>query len=275
MSRNALLALGATLLAGAVAWLVFGPTRADRLTTLLAEKRWEEAEALARDAVQGAAPGEQADFYRGLGIAHGRQQEHEEAIAAYRAAYALRPEDDDLRHRVGIEIVGIGRLHEERGELEEAVTRYREAVETAPEIPHGHRALIQALRTQQRRDDTIAALRAALAAGSPDLYQRLELAWLLASHPNPAKRDAQTALELSQEALIHDRTPETLDTYAVALAALGKFAEAVRFEVDAIQLAGGLEGLGFEERKRRLGSFLAGKPYIESPPEHSEAAAAE
>jgi tetratricopeptide (TPR) repeat protein len=241
MSRNALLALGATLLAGAAAWLVFGPTRAERLTTLLAEKRWEEAEALARDAVQGAAPAEQADFYRGLGIAHGRQHEHEEAIAAYRAAYALRPEDDDLRHRWGIEIVGIGRLHEERGELEEAVTRYREAVET----------------------------------GSPDLYQRLELAWLLASHPDPAKRDAQSALELSQEALIHDRTPETLDTYAVALAALGKFAEAVRFEVDAIQLAGGVEGLGFEERKRRLGSFLDGKPYIESPPEHSEAAAAE
>jgi tetratricopeptide (TPR) repeat protein len=265
MSRNALLALTAMLLAGAGAWLVFGPTPAERLTTLIEEQRWEEAEALARDAVPDAAPDEQADLYRGLGIAHGRQREHEEAIAAYRAAHALRPEDDDLRHRVGIEIVGIGRVHEERGELEEAVARYREAVETAPEIPHGHRALIATLRAQQRTDDSIAALRNALAAGSPDLYQRLELAWLLASHPDPAKRDAQSALELSEEALIHDRTPETLDTYAVALAALGKFDDAVRFELDAIQLAGGREGPGFEERRQRLAAFLEGRPYVAIP----------
>ena len=60
--------------------------------------------------------------------------------------------------------------------------------------------------------------------------------WLLASHPDPSKRDAERALRLANETLLHDRTPETLDTFAVALAALGEYKEALRFELDAIDL---------------------------------------
>jgi tetratricopeptide (TPR) repeat protein len=263
MSRNTFLVMVAALLV-AGAWFVFGPTPTERLELLLAEKRWEDAEVVAKRALDGSSPEEPATLYRGLGIAQGRQGKHEEAIEAYQAAYTLRPEDDDLRHRVGIEIVRIGRRHEESGDIEAALVRYREATATAPEIPHGHRALIDALRSLGRIDERISALQAALTAGSPDVYQRLELAWLLASHPDPAKRDPEQALELSQEALIHDRTPETLDTYAVALAALGRFDEAARFEIDAMQLAGGKEAPDFEVRRQRLGAFLDKRPHIES-----------
>jgi len=263
MARNASLALVAAALLLAGAWWAFGPTPTERLETLLAQRRWEDAEALASSAVDDADIADQDELYRGLGVAHGKQGEHEEAIAAYRAAHALRPDDDDLRHRVAIEIVGIGREHEGRDEFDKALARYREAVATAPEIPHGHRALIHLLKRRGETDATIDALRAALAAGSPELVHRLDLAWLLASHPDPSRRDAEAAMSLSEEALIHDRTPETLDTYAVSLAALGRYDEAVRYAVDAIRLAGGRDAPGFESRRERLALFLEESPYIE------------
>jgi len=266
VTRSGLLCLGAIVALGLAwsAYRVFGPSPSERLADLIQAERWVDAEALARDALADAAEHERADLQRGLGIALGRQREHIEAIEAYRAAYALRPEDADLRHRVAIEMVGVGRQHDERGETDNALARYREAVTTAPEIPHGHRALVTALHALGRTDDTIAALQAALAAGSHDVQHRVQLAWLLATHPDPAKRDAEAAAELAQEVLIHDRTPETLDTYAVALGALGHYAEAIRFELDAIELAGGKEGPDFERYRTRLKAFVEKRPYVDS-----------
>lgn len=258
-----LLVLAVLAALAGVAYLIFAPTPAERLAGLIEARRFEEAEAVAKDALDAAAEEERADLLRALGIAHGRQDEHAEAIEAYRAAYALRPEDQDLRHRTAIEIVGVGRQHDERGEAEAALARYREAVELAPEIPHGHRALVAALRSRGDLDASIEALEAALSAGSRDVHDRLALAWLLASHPDPEKRDGERAVELANDALLHDRTPETLDTFAVAMAALGRYNDAVRFELEAIELAGGREGAGFEARRERLRVFMDESPYLE------------
>ena len=51
----------------------------------------------------------------------------------------------------------------------------------------------------------------------------------------------------------------------MSLAALGRFGEAVRYAVDAIQLAGGREAPGFEGRQNRLALFLESQPYLEEP----------
>ena len=71
------------------------------------------------------------------------------------------------------------------------------------------------------------------------------------------------SVELAQEILIHDRTPETLDTYAVALGALGDYSQAIRFELDAIELAGGRESPDFERLRKRLKAFVEARPYLE------------
>lgn len=248
---------------GAVAYWIWGPTPSERLAVLLDERRWPEAEALARDALEDAPSEARADFYRALGIALGRQAEHADAIAAYQAAYALRPTDHDLRHRAAIEMIGVGRQLDERGESDAALARYREAVALAPEIPHGHHALIASLRNQGQRDEAIAALNAGLEWGPSDVHLGLQLAWLLATHPDADRRDAERAIELASDVFLHDRTPETLDTMAVALAARGEFEDAIQYEFEAIELAGGKEAPGFEERLGRLESFRAGRPYLE------------
>lgn len=263
MSPARLLVLCVLVALGGTAYWVFGPTPAERLTVLLQERRWQEAEALARGALEDASGEARPDLYRALGIALGRQEEHAEATDAYRAAYALRPTDHELRRRAAIEIVGVGRQHDERGDTDAALALYREAVALAPEIPHGHHALVASLRGRCELDEAIAALGAGLEQGPGDVHLRLQLAWLLATHPNPARRKADRAIELADDAFLHDRTPETLETLAVALAARGDFAEAVQYELEAIELAGGEEAPGFEDRRARLETFKAKRPYLE------------
>ena len=261
-SRHLLVLGGLVALCGAAYW-VFAPTPAERLAALLEERRWPEAEALARDALEDASTAAQADLYRDLGFALARQEKHAQAVEAYQAAYALRPTEDDLRRRAAIEIVGVGRQRDDGGDSEAAVARYREAVALAPEIPHGHHALVAALRDRGELDEASAALDAALEQGPGDARLRLQLAWLLATHPDPARRDAERAIDLARDVFLHDRTPETLETLAVARAARGDFAEAILHQLDAIELAGGEDGPGFEERRARLEAFTAKRPYVE------------
>ena len=263
MSPTRLFGLCALLVLAGIAYVVLGPTSAERLTALLDAQRWAEAEALARDALEDASDEARPDYFRALGIALDRQERHLEAIDAYRAAYALRSEDDDLRHRAAIEIVHVGRRHDAQDDPDAALERYREAVELAPEIPHGHRSLVEALRRRGAIDEAIAALNAGLEHGPRDFRLRIQLAWLLATHPDPSRRDADRALDLASDLFLHDRTPETLEAMAAARAARGDFAEAVLHQVDAIELAGGEGAPGFDARRARLETYKTRRPHVE------------
>ena len=267
MNRTSFLFSGlvAALLVLGVVYVVLLPTPSERLSEAIQEKEWEEVEALAQAQLEEAAPEQRADLYEQLALAHRRQGEHREALAAYQAAYEARPEDPELRRKAAIEIVEIGHLKAEAGDKPGAVANYREAATLAPLIPYGHRALVAQLRQQFRLDETLAALETAMQYIPQDVGLRLQLAWLLAAHPDPSKRDAERALRLANETLLHDRTPETLDTFAVALAALGEYKQALRFELDAIDLAGGEGAPLFPERRKRVGLFLKEKPFIEQP----------
>jgi len=252
-----------TLLVGALLYFFFAPTPAERLAAAAKERRWEDLEAEAQAQLVDAPSAERAELYRVLGVAYSAQDEHAQALDAFRNASSLLPEERELSRRMAIAIVRIGEGHEAQGEIAVALKRYREAVELAPEIRHGHRALVAALRKHGGVEESVAALESALEQVPEDVTLRLQLAWLLASHPDPAKRDAERAIAVANEVLMHDRTPETLDTFAVALAALGQYEDAIRFELDAIELAGGPEGRHFAARRKRLAAFAEGEPYIE------------
>ena len=65
----------------------------DRGAALYALSRFEEAGKEFLRATEGQAPALKADAFRNLGNALSKQEKHKEAIAAYRRALALRPED--------------------------------------------------------------------------------------------------------------------------------------------------------------------------------------
>ena len=87
-----------------------------------------------------------------------------------------------------------------------------------------------------KRSDSIAK-RGGCALEWPDAMN--DLAWLLATSPDPAVRDPQAALNLSRSALKlnQNRQPISMDTMATALAASGDFDGATQMQQSAIDLA--------------------------------------
>jgi len=256
------LVLGGLVAAG-LAYFVLAPSPEERLAAAIDARQWAEVESLASEILAASPDGGDADLYRNLGLARGRLGEHAQALEAFRAARALVPDDDDLRRREAVEIVRVGEVYEDEAQPGPALALYRQALELAPEVPDSHRAVVRVLGAQGEMDATIEALEGAARWIPQDVMLKLELAWRLASHPDPAKRDGKRALLLAGDALMHDRTPRTLDVYAVALAAQARFHEAIGYELDAIELAGGEGAPLFEERRRRVGQFTRQEPYVE------------
>ena len=92
------------------------------------------------------------------------------------------------------------------------------------------------------------------------------LAWMLATCPQPSLRDPERALQLVASVRAQDTTigPRLVDTEAAALAAVGWFDEAARIASVAIRGALDLDHaeLAAEIRARR-DRYRSGLPYIE------------
>lgn len=96
-----------------------------------------------------------------------------------------------------------------------------------------------------------------------------QLAWIRATHPDPALRDASEALRLAEEGSRRSRLrdPLWLDALAAAHAADGDFARAVALAEEALRelRAVGAESLAGEV-ERRLAGYRAGRPGFATVP---------
>ncbi len=90
------------------------------------------------------------------------------------------------------------------------------------------------------------------------------LAWLLATCPDPKYRDGKRAVEYSTDAciLLRWKNYSVLDTHAVANAEAGNFFEAIRWTKKAIELAS-QDSVDTTKYEDRLKLFEAGRPYRE------------
>ncbi len=133
-------------------------------------------------------------------------------------------------------------------------------------IAHAH--LGAALLERGEVDSAIAHWREAarLRPGFRDVTNNL--AWLLATAPDPRHRDPDLAIRLAERAArgAADDTADVLDTLAAAYAAAGRFEEAVAAEEQAIMLAerAGRKAAASEFRRRLL-LYRARRPYVEEP----------
>ncbi len=117
------------------------------------------------------------------------------------------------------------------------------------------------LRVFGRDDDAAREYREALRL-EPDWPRRnLAEAWNLAVHPEPAERDPVTAVELASQVCQAAAHPsaEALDALAAALAAAGRYSEAVKSARQALAKA---EPKRTGEIRRRLALYEKGKAYV-------------
>ena len=167
-----------------------------------------------------------------LGVALSMERRFDEAIAAYVEALEADPSHASAHANLGAVLHLSGRF-------DEAVGEYRRALQLAPENPDVHSNLARVLAMQGKPAEAASHFREALRQ-RPDLVGALSgLAWTLATTPDTAVRDPESAVKAGERAvaLTARQEPVALDSLAAAYAAAGRFDRAQAEARTAHQLA--------------------------------------
>ncbi|MEN0111514.1 MAG: tetratricopeptide repeat protein [Planctomycetota bacterium] len=226
-----------------------------------------------------------------LGVQAARRGEFSEARRRFDRSLQIHPEHAKaLGNRAAIELA--------EGDLPAALADYRQALEIDPDLASAHLGCGRVCHMTERYAEGLRHLDAAevLAPGDAavatargdllsdlgryaqarDAYGRAivldpqastayrNLAWLLATCPQPEHRDGVAALANAERAeqLLGGADDLTLDTRAAALAAAGRFDEAVAAQRGAIDLAPPIDAAAYRER---LSLYERGEAFSSRP----------
>jgi Flp pilus assembly protein TadD len=158
----------------------------------------------------------------------------DEAVSHYQAALAAR---DDLATAPAAR-TNLGNLLLRSGRHEEGLRELRRAAAAAPGEGDIQGALGAALLALGKRSEAARHLREAVRIEPGTSAYANNLAWVLATAPEPDLRDGPAAVELAERARSLDGDdPGILDTLAAAYAEAGRYEEAVATARRAIDLA--------------------------------------
>lgn len=146
-------------------------------------------------------------------------------------------------------------------------TLFRHAIRVTERNPVAHRQLGYALLRAGRDAEAIEQYRQGVAANPRDSLALNNLAWVLATHPDPALRDPEEAVELGGKAVrtTGGADPSSLDTLAAAYAAAGHSDLAVLTAGKALRIAGRTKPALVPAITERLALYRAGGRYEEAP----------
>ncbi len=233
------------------------------------------------------------DAHNNLGIILFEQAEYDEAVVHFNEALRLKPDFHNARQNLGIVYVA-------QGKLEQAAEQFEEALRLKPDWPQTHNKLAAVFLKLGRLDDAAIHYEYSveLDPDQPDVHKELgmlflqrsdferviyhwqkaldlqpqsielmnNLAWIVATNPNPRFRDPQKAVSLAERAceISNYQIPGSLDTLSAAYAAAGRFSDAVTTAEKALDLARAAEQQQLEmDIQKRLDLYKAGQPYFE------------
>jgi tetratricopeptide (TPR) repeat protein len=204
--------------------------------------------------------------YYNLGMLRARQGQADEAIGHLLQAVRYRPEVADAQRVLGTllcnkgaGVEGLGHLSEAvrldpqdavshyclgkalaaQNKVDEAVRQLVSAVQLEPDYVSALYLLGQIRFSQGQVAEAIGHLSRAAGLKSDDPGMLTDLAWMLATSPDPALRDGLKGAEYARRAceLTGHQAFAPLDMLGVSLAAAGQFREALQVTERALQLA--------------------------------------
>ncbi len=186
----------------------------------------------------------------------------DEAIEQCAEAARLDPKNAEIQYHLGVAL-------SRKGEGEKAARQFELALELDPKLAAAHYALGIIYKSQRRMAEALKHWREA-ARLAPQWPEPLNnLAWALATSPQPDVRDGVEAVKLATRALELTGTNNVgvLDTLGAAYAEAGRFAEAVASARRA-QAAAAAQGQAVlaEQIQLRLALYNSGRPYQEGEP---------
>jgi Flp pilus assembly protein TadD len=198
-----------------------------------------------------------ADIHWRLGRAYAERQNLDEAVNQYRLSLAL--ESKVPAHFL------LAQALQAQGKADEALEQYAQVLRQQPDAV-AHAKMAELLAARGRSREAIAHYREAVRL-QPGLWTVLNnLAWILATDPDPANRDGLAAVQLAEQACVitGQREAGVMCTLAAAYAEAGRFDEAVTTAEKAARLAEQASQPELAARNRKLIElYQSGKPYHE------------
>jgi protein O-mannosyl-transferase len=180
-----------------------------------------------------------------------------EAINHFSEAVHLNPGWADAHFDYGLALLN-------NHQPAEAAAQFSKMVGLAPGQAKGHFRLAQALFLQHQPQEAVDEFWKALRL-DPEFTEALnELAWILATDPDPELRSGTVAIHLAERActLTHYQAPAFLTTLSAAYAEAGRFPEAIKTAQQARDLASaaGQKDLVYRN-ERLLQLYQSQRPY--------------
>lgn len=199
---------------------------------LAGERKLDEAIAAYERAI--ALNGSFAPYWNNLGCAYLDLGKFDMAIEKIGRAVQIDPGDAPAWNNLAI-------AQDQIGKRDEAAISLQTAVKARPDYAAAHDRLASLYARLGKYADAIQQLRTGISAVSDErdkLALRHGLARVLASCPDAAIRSGEEAAELASAVIeaTQRQVPETFDTLAMALAAQGRFDDAVRTASTALEM---------------------------------------
>ena len=167
-----------------------------------------------------------------LGIALLRTGQLDEALVHLQRALEIRPGFAEAHYNLGKALF-------KKGQDDETLAQFQRAVQIDPKLANAQSDLGTLLVQRGRMDEAMEHYQRALELQPTNVSFLNNLAWVLATCPNPEVRNGARAVELAQKAerLGGAENSAIVGTLAAAYAEAGRFGEAVRTAERALNLA--------------------------------------
>jgi serine/threonine protein kinase/Flp pilus assembly protein TadD len=160
-------------------------------------------------------------------------QHFDEAIRFYTAALAIRPRNVPTR-------VFLASALRHHGKPEEAIAAYRKAIELKPDYVAAYCGLHQVLQEQGKWDEAALWYRKFIEVKPDSVWAHNNLAWLLATCPDPKFHDGEQALQHARRAVeLAPRDGNAWNTLGVACYRAGHYQESKQALEKSMELLGG------------------------------------
>jgi Flp pilus assembly protein TadD len=151
-----------------------------------------------------------------------------------------------------------------QGNSEEALKHYGMALKLDPNLATAHSNFGAALLSQRKFAEALDHIKRSLEIEPDNLGAKNNLAWILATGPDPNMRNPSEAIRVAQEACsaTNYMYPGMLDTLAAAYASAGRFTEAVETAQKALSLVNQNHKDLLQKIQTRLDLYKVSMPYI-------------
>ncbi len=173
----------------------------------------------------------------------------------------------DVTTRNVIAYYSLGIALVDEGKNDAALVQLHEALAIAPGFAEGRCELARVLEHQGKIQEAINQYRVALHYNPDQLETLNNLAWLLATCPDPKFRNGAEAVRLAERAcaVTHYQKTACIGTLAAAYAEAGQYADAIKTAERAIASATALGEKNLLDKNRQLLElYRAGHPYHET-----------